>query len=427
MLLSRETKISFKENEANIINHMCYAAYKLWNICNYERHHYKELIQKGELEDYPDWYYQKSAHKDNMWFKSLPSQTAQEVCKQLDKGWKSFYALQKSGGIENPNPPKYKHEVMPITYMQNGIQQIDGCIRLSLPKQLRNHMFNAYGIKDKYIFIHNKFMNSFNNIKQIKIYPVENGISRIIIIYEVEDIPLLADNFHYLSIDLGLHNLFTCYDSLNGSSFIVGRKYLSICRKYDKEIGRVQSEWHSIQNAINNKKAKPVADFHPKSYSKHIVNLYEKKHYCVKDYLHKVTKNIVDYCVKNNIHTVVIGDLTGIRKDNNKGNITNQKLHGLPYAQIYTMLEYKLNKHGISLIFQEEFYTSQCSPNSPKVSKRYGKKNNRVYRGLYKDGTESWNADSVGAYNILRLSSQKNKTSFISNKIEIPIVWKISI
>ena len=44
---------------------MCYAASKLWNICNYERHHYKEL----GLEKYPDWYYQKKTHKGNLWYK----------------------------------------------------------------------------------------------------------------------------------------------------------------------------------------------------------------------------------------------------------------------------------------------------------------------------------------------------------------------
>ena len=60
---------------------MCYAAYKLWNVCNYERFHYKEL----ELDTYPDWYYQKKSHKDDLWYKNLPSQTAQEVCKLLDK------------------------------------------------------------------------------------------------------------------------------------------------------------------------------------------------------------------------------------------------------------------------------------------------------------------------------------------------------
>lgn len=114
MLLSHKTVIKVNDNYANIIGHMCYAAYKLWNVCNYERLHHNELNLPVE---YPDWYYQKAAHKNDLWFKQLPSQTAQEVCKLLDKSWKSFYALKQTGGIINPRPPKFKHEAIAVTYM----------------------------------------------------------------------------------------------------------------------------------------------------------------------------------------------------------------------------------------------------------------------------------------------------------------------
>lgn len=87
MLLAHKTTIDISDDYANIIGHMCYAAYKLWNVCNYERMHYEER----NLPSYPNWYYQKKAHKDDIWYKQLPSQTAQEVCKQLDGGWKSFF------------------------------------------------------------------------------------------------------------------------------------------------------------------------------------------------------------------------------------------------------------------------------------------------------------------------------------------------
>ena len=46
---------------------MCYAASKLWNVCNYERRRYKEL----GLEKYPDWYYQKKAHKGDLWYRPV--------------------------------------------------------------------------------------------------------------------------------------------------------------------------------------------------------------------------------------------------------------------------------------------------------------------------------------------------------------------
>ena len=150
MLLSKKTSIKVSREYANLIGHMCYAASKLWNVCNYERQHYKET----GIEQYPDWYYQKKAHKEDLWYKQLPSQTAQEVCRLLDKAWKSFYALKKSGGIESPRPPRFKQESIPITYMQMGIvhERDTDRVRLSLPKTLKKYI--KIRKKFSYFFIH---------------------------------------------------------------------------------------------------------------------------------------------------------------------------------------------------------------------------------------------------------------------------------
>ena len=418
MLLSHKTKVILDNDYSNIIGHMCYAAYKLWNVGNYERINFKEL----GLYQYPDWYYQKKHHKDDLWYKQLPSQTAQEVLKILDKSWKSFYVLQKSHGIENPRPPRFKQSPIVITYMQNAIVHEKGSdtIRLSLPKQLKTYMSEAYGISDNYLFLKNMIFKSTDTIKQIKIYPPEGNRCDIIVIYEVKDVTPLLDNDRYLSIDLGLHNLMTCYDSTNGEAFIVGRKYLSICYYYNKEIARVQSQWSLLQNSKGVK--------YPKS-SKHIQKLHKKKNNTINDYLHKVTRYIVSYCVKNHINTVIIGDITNIRKDNDLGNVTNQKLHSLPFAKIYMILQYKLEMKGITLKKQNEAYTSQTSPLSERVSKEFAEKCNRIKRGLYKDGDNIWNADCVGAYNILRLHlSEKNiNVNLNPNEIKNPCVVKVAV
>lgn len=33
MLLSHKTSVKLNENYSNIVGHMCYAVYKLWNVC----------------------------------------------------------------------------------------------------------------------------------------------------------------------------------------------------------------------------------------------------------------------------------------------------------------------------------------------------------------------------------------------------------
>ena len=108
----------------------------------------------------------------------------------------------------------------------------------------------------------------------------------------------------------------TCYDSENGRTFILGRKYLSLERYFNKEIARVQSVWYAQQSERGIK--------YPKS-SKHIRRFYRKKQNAVKDYLHKVTRWIAEYCRKEDIRCVVVGDMRNIRKEKDMGHKTNQK------------------------------------------------------------------------------------------------------
>lgn len=419
MLLSHKTSVKLNNDYCNIIGHMCYAAYKLWNVCNYERYHYKEISLPEDVL-YPDWYYQKSAHKDDLWYKQLPSQTAQEVCKILDKSWKSFYQLVKTHGIQNPKPPRFKRDGIAITYMQNAIVHEAGTskVRLSLSKQLKEFMSANYNISDNYLYLENKLFKNTDVIKQIKIYPPVKGKCSIIIIYEVPDAELLSDNGKYLSIDLGIHNLMTCYNSDNSETFIVGRKYLSLCNYYHKEIARIQSQWYSVQNRKGVK--------YPES-SAHISRLYIKKNNAINDYLHKCTRYIAEYCKTNDIHTVIIGDITGIRKDKDYGDVTNQKLHALPYKKIYTMLAYKLALYGITLIKQKESYSSQCSPLALDVCKNTATPSKRIHRGLYEDNGIVWNADCVGAFNIMRLYFKSAHIKRTLNPVDIRVPYVVKV
>lgn len=305
--------------------------------------------------------------------------------------------------------------------MQMGIVHETGTdrIRLSLPKELKVYMEKEYGIHDKFLYLENKIFRDMDHIKQLRIYPPENGKCDIIVIYEIEEPESFSQNGHYLSIDPGLHNLMTCYDSGNGKSFILGRKYLSLERYFHKEIARVQAEWYRQQAARGIR--------HSES-SRHIRRVYEKKQNTVKDYLHKVTRYLADYCKKEGISCVVIGDIRNIRENKNMGHRTNQKFHGLPCNKLYIMLEYKLKMYGIRLEKQKESYSSQCSPLSPEVSKKYAEPSNRKKRGLYVSGKEKYNADAVGAFNILRkyLSASGKKKQLSVTGLRQPKIIKVA-
>ena len=128
-VISFEYKPPFKQNA--ILSSLTYAASKLWNIANYERRNW--LPETGI--PYPGWYEQKKRLKGEYWYKSLPSQTAQEVLKQLEGAWRSYRELKKTEGVENPGPPGYKHRNFNIWYLNNGFRIEDNTIRLSIPKK----------------------------------------------------------------------------------------------------------------------------------------------------------------------------------------------------------------------------------------------------------------------------------------------------
>ena len=79
MKLTIETCMRLTEIQANIVGHMNYAAYKLWNVLNYERRNYSEL----GFDTMPSCRDQKMQHKDDLFARSLPSQTAQDVANRL--------------------------------------------------------------------------------------------------------------------------------------------------------------------------------------------------------------------------------------------------------------------------------------------------------------------------------------------------------
>lgn len=391
MLLTR--KHVFKNDMINleIFKHMGYSAFKLWNVGNYEKRNYKEL----GMEKYPNWYDQKKRLKDNFFYKNLPSQTAQNVLQLLEEGWKSFFKLKKTGGVKKPNPPRFKKDIIDITFLKDAIKQEGNITRLTISKQLKTYL-KSIGLDATFIYLKTSRFSDIK-IKELQIKFVDKETFAAIAIYETEVIEPKKDNGRYLSIDLGIKNTFTCYDS-SGTSFIL-KGFLEATHYCNKKIAYYQEISANEQVALGVKYPKP---------SKRVLNLYEKCRNKVNDYIHKATRYIADYCHENDINTVVIGDIKGIRKDNNIAR-NNQQLHSLPYAKIYNLLEYKLKLQGITMIKQKEAYSSQCSPNSKDVSKKYAVRSNRKKRGLYMEGETIYNADCVGAYNILRLYLKRIK------------------
>ena len=415
MLLAYQFEITVKEKESIILGHLCYAASKLFNVGNYERKEYKSL----GFERMPNWYDQKKRLKDNIWYKSLPSQTAQDVLARLDESWKSYLTLhykwqkRKDNGClkENdgePNSPYYKKDGyhMNIKYLSNSFKvKDDNSIRLSTPRALRLFLKEKYQIEFSYYYI--KLNRKFNKIKQVELSYLSNNRYKVYIIYEKPSLPLKKDNKHYVSIDIGTKNLLTVYDN-KGTSFIVsGQSLLNTNYYFSRKIAYYQSKFDTCYP--NRKKGETT---------KRIKGLYELKRKRINLILHRSTKMIVDYCINNGISKVIIGDLSGLLNanrmfvNNDEKHRYNQNIRVVCFDRIYQLLSYKLQLQGIELIKVSEAYTSSCLPTSKEVSERCSNKKYRVKRGLVRCHNHIYNADSLGAYNIMRVYKQISEKGF---------------
>ncbi len=361
------------KNQQIILGCLTYASSKLWNIANYER---------------KNWVKQKKELKNHFWYKNLPSQSAQEVLKQLNESWKSFYTLKKTGGVGNPKPPKFKHSKFNVRYLNKGFKCLENSIRLSIPKQLQNYLKERFSITDKFLNI--ACPKEIHGIpKIIEIIPQANKSYSINIIVDLPDVNLKADNSIYMSIDLGINNLMAAYLSTGETFIISGRQILSINNCFDKKTAYCQGILDSQQSA------KGIQ--YPKK-SKRVKQLYIKRAKQIDHVLHTATKRVMDIAEQYNVCKIIIGDITNIRDNKDLGNTTNQKFHKWPFKKISDKLTYKAEQQGIAIERQEESYTSQCSPHAEKVSKEYAVKSNRKHRGLYKEGAQIYNAEGVNSF-----------------------------
>ena len=320
-------------------------------------------------------------------YRQMPTaRSAQQTLRLLDKNWKAFFKIlniwtkNKEGYSGRPVPPKYKSK--------NGKSVL---ILTNQDVKLRNDLlifpkvFNSFTIKPK--FIENEKFISF---QQVRIIP-KNKLFEIELVYKIE-VPdsCLPDNKRYLSIDLGLDNLATISNNIEIKPIIINGKGLKSMNKY---YNKLISHYQKIAKQMNNS-----------NYTNRLYKLISKRNRKIMDYLHKVSKYIIDYAISNNINTIVVGNNKNWKQNSKLSKKVNQSFVQIPHSRFIELLEYKAETVGIKIIRTEESYTSGTSflDNEAPIKENYNKAR-RIYRGLFKSNNGTLiNADINGALQILK-------------------------
>jgi putative transposase len=380
---------SLNNEQLTIINHLTYSASKLWNVSNYEV--IQRNIKPNKIE---------VQMKNNFWFKNLHSQSAQAVCQKLQIAWQNFFK-------QHTKRPRFqpKDGYFPVKWKKQGFKIVGNKLRLSLSKQTKQFLKEKYGIKSKYLWVglSKTLPLDTMQVKEVEIVPHKiYGITYYMLhlIYKKPVIQEPIKEGNILSIDLGLKNLATVVTNTGSAVIYDGRRLISKFRWFAKTKGKLQSELRrsgELQNSKSFVQSKLTKQ--ELKNNKRLSRLTVREKNYTKDYLHKVSKMIVNFAVDNKVSKIIIGELNKGISSINIGRKNNEKLHKIPFGRLVNMITYKAEEKGIIVEQINEAYTSQTCSNCGVV-----KKSNRKYRGLYvcSECGMVLNADINGALNILK-------------------------
>lgn len=395
MILTQKNKLYLNTEDKLIIDKLSFHCARLYNSCNYIIKEYFD--NNNSYLNYNEQYHQVKLSEH---YNILITDCSQQIHRIVDKNFKSFFSLLKlkqkgkySSPVKTPNYLK-KEDGWSIFITGRSARIKGNKVYVGLTKKFRE----LYNITKKDIIFDLPPNINVNKLQQLQIKPIYGGNEyEILFCYEKPNDIKQLNKDEYISIDCGLDNLLTTYNTKNHNSFIIdGKPLKSINQHYNKEKAKLQSAYEI--NKIKNKN------------TKRFIKLSEYRKNYINNYFNNTVSKVVKYCINNNIGNLVIGDFSGIKQEINTGKKNNQNFVSIPYGILKRKLEAKCNYYGIKYILQEESYTSKCSSlDLEDINKHEVYKGKRIKRGLFKTSEGVLiNADVNGACNILRKYKSKS-------------------
>ena len=414
LTVKQQVKHLSKE-EYSILRELCHTAKNLTNQAIYNVRQY--YFNEGEYLKYEKNY---ALLKDSPNYKMLNSNMAQQILKEVDGAFKSFFGLLK---LARKGKYAFKDCRLPNYLPKDGYTTlVIGFVRLNGNKLILPYS-NAFRKTHKCVEITIPPILLDKKVKEIRIIPKANArFFEIQYIYESECIQRNLNINNALAIDLGINNLVTAVSS-KGKTFIIdGKRLKSINQWYNKQNARLQSikdKQHIGRKPTNRQKA-----------------ITRDRNNKVNDYMNKTARIIIDYCINNDIGTLVVGYNETFQRNSNIGKQNNQNFVNIPFGKLRSKLEYLCELNGIVFVKQEESYTSKASFWDKDVIPVYNADNpqnyhfsgKRVERGLYRTANgKLLNADVNGALNILRKSSVVDLTVLYgSGEVDTPVRIRVA-
>jgi IS605 OrfB family transposase len=381
------------KNDYKTLKELCHIAKNLTNeaIYNIRQYYFKESKYLGYHQNY-------SQLKSSPNYKTLNSNMAEQILREVDGSFKSFFGLLK---MAKKGEYSFKDCKLPHYLPKDGYTTlIIGFVRLNGNRLVLPYS-NSFRKDHDPVEITIPPILADKKIKEIRIIPkAEARFFEIQYIYEAECIQRNLNPNNALALDLGVNNLVTAVSN-SGRSFIIdGKRLKSINQWFNKKNAHLQSvkdKQHFGKVTTNRQKA-----------------IARDRNNKVNDYMNKAARIIINYCIENDIGTLVVGYNESFQRYSGLGKNNNQNFVNIPFGRLLKKFEYLCELNGIVFVKQEESYTSKSSfwdkDEIPKYNAdtptKYNFSGMRIQRGLYKTASGYiFNADVNGALNIMRKSN----------------------
>ena len=333
----------------------------------------------------------------------LPAHTYQHPAHQVGNAFRSWFTLRKKD--ETARPPGFRKKTDLSTLMFDSFKVTDtNTILITPTAELKQEL--SYPHKKLALHVHwNTSFPENGKIQQIEIVPQKGYFELHAKILLPE--PVWKQDGQVMAIDLGMRNPIVSMDEQGNIDMYKGGELLSDLHYWNKEKARVQAQ---VMGRTKGKKKS----------SKSLVKMSQHGARQVKHAIHSMTNRVVELCVQRNVKEVVVGDLTGIKKNQdgtgkNWSDKPSQNWQQFPIQQVVFQLGYKLARHCIQLLKQDERGTSKGRCSLCGCTDR--KKLHRVHRGLFlcQNCNTEQNADVNGVGNQLVRYLRLDALPFISS------------
>ena len=386
----------------------------------------------------------------------LLQQVIRDVVRSFKSYRKSYKEYQKNPkkfrGV--PRPPKPKK----LKFLMNFSVELN----VNTFKQSEDSLLVRLRINGRE-FLKVKLPKDFNfEVKSLRVKLFGTDVY-VDVVYSVEIQESKTTGKYVAGIDLGLNNLIALVSTNPDlkSLIVSGKEIKAFNQWFNKERAKLQSEIDTLRNKLLQMEEEEEAQNLKQLLTEKLIKLKELSAYRkrrIDNDFHKISRKLVDVLKTTDHRKLYIGKGATESKDGvNLGKRNNQHFVSVPFRRLIELIKYKAEEVGIEVEEIDESFTSKTSPFADillvrEKGKDYLKakeeedesllkellgqlkeltKAFRKFRGQLKDKItgKCFNADLVGAYNILRVGESSRRiiedVKLLTIKLCNPVKFKL--